>query len=79
MFFSFLKITAICLLVSLPFVFLFSNNPFGKGMRVAIVEIGIIIFVITPLFLLLSSIFRLDEWEFIRNSLLARHLKRREG
>ena len=79
MVFSFLKITVICLLVSLPFASFFSNDPFGTGMRGAFIEIGIIIFLITPLFLLLSSIFRLEEWEFIRNSLLARRFKRREG
>jgi putative peptidoglycan lipid II flippase len=79
MVFSFLKITVICLLVSLPFASFFSNNPFGTGMKGAVIEIGIIIFLITPLFLWLSSIFRLEEWEFIRNSLLARRFKRREG
>ncbi|MBC7328825.1 murein biosynthesis integral membrane protein MurJ [bacterium] len=75
MLFSFLKIAVICLLVSLPFFFLFSHNPFGKGMKGAVMEIGIIIFVITPLFLLLSSIFHLEEWEFIRRSLFRTRFK----
>lgn len=69
---SFVKITTLCLLVSLPFHFLFSHNPFGKGMSGAIVEITVIFLVITPLYILICSLFHLEEWDFIRKSLLRR-------
>lgn len=73
---SFVKITTLCLVVSLPFHFFFSYKPFGNGMRGAIVEISIILLVITPLYLLICSIFHLEEWDFIKKSLLKKVSKR---
>ncbi|MGB9876173.1 MAG: murein biosynthesis integral membrane protein MurJ [bacterium] len=76
---SFIKLTLICLLVSFPFSFFLSHHPLGKGMKGAITEIGLILVVIAPLYLLFSSIFRCEEWEFIKRSLLRSRLKKREG
>ncbi|MGC8842625.1 MAG: hypothetical protein ACP5QS_01675, partial [bacterium] len=76
---SFIKLTLICLLVSFPFSFFLSHHPLGKGMKGAITEIGLILVVIIPLYLLFSSVFRCEEWEFIKRSLLRSRLKKREG
>ncbi len=73
---SFLKVTLLCLAVSLPFYFLFSHNPFGRGMRGAVTEIAIILLCITPLYLLLCSLLHLEEWDFVRKSLVRRRLSK---
>ncbi|MBC7326790.1 murein biosynthesis integral membrane protein MurJ [bacterium] len=74
---SFIKITVICLIATLPFYFLFPPNHFAhKGMRGAVFEIAVILFAITPLYLFLSSLFHLEEWEFIKGSLIKRVSKR---
>lgn len=72
---SFIKITLLCLIVSLPFYFAFSTSHLGNGMHKATLEIAIILFVITPIYLLACSLFKLEEWNFIKRALARRSSK----
>lgn len=72
---SFVKITLLCLILSLPLYLFFSHHSFGRGMRGALLEITAIILLLVPLYLLTCSISHLEEWDFIKRSLT----KRRKG